>query len=199
MGSKLEGPSRRKGAALIFALALFGLSPAVARYSVEATTAKDWPAAAGKMAVLPAICPADFDCSGMNEEIAERFADREKLAYVGAPTVSQALLDAGTDRLTDENRANLAAALGVQSFFIVVIGSSETTSTGSLATAVGHSVIVTPTTVGKGSLEVRVISPDGRLLAKATGFGESGWRSGVRLMGALFEDVFERLFPEEEE
>lgn len=182
--------------AIIFVLAIFS-SQAWAGYKIEATTAKDWPDSAGKVAVLPAICPADFDCAWLNETITEYFSDRAHPAFVDSTTVSQALLDAGTDQLTEENRANIATTLGVQSFFFVVVGSSEVKITGSTGTTIGRSVIITPTTVGQGSLEVRIISADGKLLAKATGFGTSGWRSGRRLIGAVFEEVLDRLFPEE--
>ncbi len=182
------------------AVLLLAASPAAVAYKVEAITAKDWPSVAGKIAIAPSVCPPDFDCAWLNEVVAEYFAEHEPpVLSVDSQTVSQALLESGTDQLTDANRAQIAEALGVQSFFVVVVGNSEVKSTGAIATSIGHSVIMTPTTVGTGSLEVRVVSPDGKLLAKATGFGESGWRSGRRLIGAVFEDVFYRLFPEEEE
>lgn len=182
---------------ILFAvLALLTTSSAWAGYKIEANTAKDWPSVAGKVAIVPAACPADFDCAWLNKVVGEFFTERPDIGSVDSSTVSQAMMDTGTDQLTDDNRAQIADALGVQSFVLVVVGSSEVKSTGAIATQVGRSVVMTPTSTGQGSLELRVISPDGKLLAKATGFGESGWRTGRRLISALFEKTFERLFPE---
>lgn len=182
----------------IVVLALLHASPAIAGYNVEATTVKDWPGVAGKIAVAPASCPADFDCAWLNETINDYFNDNEHVVFVSSQDVSQAMLDAGVEQLDAEGAKKLAELLGVQSFLLVTVGNAETKQeTGTVATPVyGGGFIITGSRVAQGSVDVRIISSDGKTLAKATGFGESSFRKGKGVVGKVFGRLFERLFPE---
>lgn len=51
----------------------------------------------------------------------------------------------------------------------------------------------------QGSLEVRVVSAEGKLLVNAAGYGESTFRrsSNSSVLGRVFDEIYYRLFPDE--
>lgn len=179
-------------------LALVAPMTATAGYNVEATMARDWPAAAGRIAILPSICPPDFDCASLNETIAEYFYENPDV--VTSDAVSQGMIDIGVEYLDEQNRHAVAEALGVGSFLQVVVGNASESNTGAMAYPVGGTGLVGINAIQRkqGSLEVRVVSADGRLLAKAAGFGESTFRrSSSGVIGRVFDEIYYRLFPGE--
>lgn len=178
-------------------LALAAPLSAMAGYNVDATMARDWPGVAGRIAILPSICPADFDCASMNETVAEYFY--ENSGVVGSEAVSQAMIDIGIEYVDEQNRQALAAELGVMSFLQVVVGNASESTTGAMAYPMGGTGMVGINAIQRkeGSVEVRVVSAEGKLLAKAVGFGESTFRrSSSSVVGRVFDEIYYRLFPE---
>lgn len=187
---------RTLAAVAIFAL-ITPLS-ALAGYNVEATMSRDWPAAAGRIAILPALCPPDFDCASFNETVDDYFY--ENVNVVTSQVVSLGMIDAGIEFLDEDNRQALADELGVGSFMQVIVGNASQSTTGAMAYPVGGTGMVGINAIQRkqGSLEVRVVSAEGRLLAKASGYGESTFRrSSSSVIGRVFDEVYYRLFPEE--
>lgn len=182
--------------AATFALAL--PLTAVAGYNVEATLSRDWPGVAGRIAILPAICPPDFDCAALNETVAEYFYENANV--VTPEAVSQGMIDIGVEILDEGSRQALAEELDVGSFLQVVVGNASESTTGAMAYPLGGSGMVGINAIQKkqGSLEVRVVSAEGKLLAKAAGYGESTFRrSSSSVIGRVFDEIYYRLFPEE--
>jgi hypothetical protein len=50
-----------------------------------------------------------------------------------------------------------------------------------------------PSNRAQGSVEIRVITPDGKSLARGTGFGESGMRKGRGVIGKVFGGLLDEL------
>lgn len=185
---------------LLVAGALLLTAPlgAIAGYNVDATMSRDWPAVAGRIAILPSVCPSDFDCASLNETVAEYFYENSNV--IMPEVVSQGMMDTGIEFLDAETRPLLAQELGVGSFLQVIVGNASESTTGAMAYPVGGGGLAGINAIQRkqGSLEVRVVSAEGRLLAKATGYGESTFRrSSSSVIGRVFDEIYYRLFPEE--
>lgn len=179
----------RKG---LFCIGLFLVAvPAIAGINVQLNTAKDWPSVAGKIAIVPANCPVEFDCATINKVITKRFAKRSDIDSVDLAAVQQALFDISAEELTEQNADQLSKTLGVQSFFLVTVDYSGR----NIGLSSGNSPVAASFEIAQGNISVRVVSPDGKLLARATGFGQSSWVNESQVMANTFEEVFDRLFP----
>jgi hypothetical protein len=188
---------RLKVFAFFTAFALFA-SPSFAGYDVVVNGASGWRGNVGKMAIAPAVCPPEVDCIWLNETIADEVEGySDSLSTVDSTIVSQALFEAGADQLTAENSVLLAEELGVQSFLIVVVGHSGDEQVGALGFPIGSGMFAMGAAKrSQASVEVRIVSADGKLMAKGYGYGDSGFRKKKGVLGKTFAEILAELFPE---
>lgn len=175
-------------------LCLLFSSQLIAGYNVNVAKVKDWSEASGKIAIAPAICPADFDCVWLNETMAD-YVGAEGYPFTAGPMeVSQGMLEAGVETLDGDSARLVADILGVDSFLIVMVGNSETRANSAVAVPVyGGGFIVAPNNRAQGGVEIRVISSGGKSLARGSGFGESGFRKGRGVIGKVFDSLIDEL------
>jgi hypothetical protein len=181
----------------ISALIMAVMSSAHAGYNVDTHTVPGWPKVAGKIAIVPAVCPANFDCVWLNETITDDLEDHENISFISQEQVSQAMLEAGVEQITDANLSKMAGILGAQSFLFVTVGDSDTKQSGAVAAPIARGgFILVPSRVAQGGLDVRIVSAEGKVFAKGTGFGESSFRHGKGVVGKIFEKILDALFPD---
>lgn len=176
-------------------VALLLLSCSVlARYNVTVTKASAWPAAAGKIAILPAMCPSDFDCVWLNEVLGD-YVDDEDYPFVAGPEqVAQAMLDAGVEVLEGEGARIVAEMLGADSFLVTVVGNAESRDDATMAVpAFGGGFLMGSTQRAQGGVEIRVVTAEGKSLARGSGFGESSFKKERRVAGKVFEQLIDEL------
>src|SRR5690606_11773818 len=84
-------------------LALLLLSqPVLAGYNVDVTKVSSWSEVSGKIAIVPAMCPSDFDCVWLNETMADYVTEGYPFT-AGPEQVAQAMLEAGVESLDGES------------------------------------------------------------------------------------------------
>lgn len=180
--------------AIKLCLALLLLSQsALAGYNVDVTKVSNWSEVSGKIAIAPAMCPADFDCVWLNETMAEYVTEGYPFT-AGPQQVAQAMLEAGVESLDGEGAQQIAELLGVDSFLLVVVGNSESTVQSAVAfPAFNGGFVMAPSKRAQGGLEIRVVTSEGKTLARGSGFGESGWRKGRGVIGKVFGNLVDEL------
>lgn len=178
----------------ILLVLMLACQPARAAYNADVSKVANWAEAAGKIAIAPAMCPSDFDCVWLNETMAD-YVGADGYPFTAGPRqVSQAMLEAGVESLDGEGAKQVADLLGVDSILIVAVGNAETRTSSAIAIPIyGGGFMMSPNNRAQGGLEFRVITPEGRTLARGAGFGESGWRKGRGVVGKVFGTLIDEL------
>lgn len=176
-------------------LTLLALLPmlAFAGYNTNVVKTKDWASNARRIAIAPAACPTNFDCAWLNEKISGYVTEGYPFV-VGPNDVSLALLEIGAESLSGDAIAMVAQKLNVDSFLIPVVGNAETKKDSAIAVPTyGGGFIVAQDEHAQGSIEIRVIASNGKLLARGNGFGESGIRRSKGVVAKVFGQLVDEL------
>jgi hypothetical protein len=172
--------------ALLLALASNGVE---ASYSVEVNRLPELENLQ-RIAVVPGVCPADFDCLWAERVVIEKLVALRRFRFepsktvtdakrnlglqpydgesssisapviISAETVRQKMFEAGIIGLDEANRRQVAESLGVDGFLQVIVHGSSKETSGSVGVLIGTIVTMVPSDVSKGGVEVRVISAD---------------------------------------
>lgn len=98
------------------------------------------------------------------------------------------------ETLEGEDAQKVADLLGVDSFLLVVVGNAESHVQSAVALpAFNGGFIMAPNKRAQGGMEIRVVTAEGRTLARGSGFGESGWRKGRGVVGKVFGSLVDEL------
>lgn len=184
------------GERLLLAL-LFLAAPATAGFRIEGGKEESFPAAAGVIAVLPAVCPAKVDCAWLDRQIAGELLRHKEWTFRSANQAKAALQDLGKQTYSDEDRPALAERLGAQTLLVIHLRElvKERPRPGldpDDPTAAGRE----STRVVRGRLEIRAFAAaSGRQLADGTALGDADTGSEKRLLGPMVRQLLDRMFP----
>lgn len=202
--------SIRSSVSVVIAVAIVLIScSARAGYNVSVNTVSDFPSAYHRLAILPAIGPDGFDVLWLEKSVFAQLAQRQVVA-IPADVVRQAIFDLGLEEITPETIAKLGEKLGADAFILSVVGSVNTKVTGAVSTggsgatgtsaggfwssfATGFGATI-PTERNTGSVQISIVTTQGRVLMKGQGFGESDLRSLKGVVGTIYDQIFNRAF-----
>lgn len=190
-------------AAFLFAAWLLPVALA-ADFRIEGGATNDFQQAAGIVAVLPAICPANVDCVWLDRQVEGEILRRKKPEFRSAAAARAALTALGAQEVSAENRTALAASLGAQTLLEIRVRELEKVRTRWKP----DPDEVAPGPTGKsdrgnetdrevrGRLEIRAISAEtGKTLAEGAAFGDAPASSEKKLLGPMLAELMARMFP----
>ncbi len=176
---------------------LFAVAPATAGFRIEGGKEDSFPAAAGVIAVLPATCPATFDCAWLDRQIEGELLRFKEGHFRSAQQAQAALQALGKQVYSAEDRQTLAERLDAQTVLEIhlreLVEIKEGRSSDPDDTMVGgrdgnHTV--------RGRLEIRAYAAaSGQQLADGTAFGDADTGSAKRLVGPMLRQLLDRMFP----
>ena len=190
---KISGKARRLFAAgTVVAL---GSLPGFSGYDVQVTASPEIGTTVKSIAVSPATCPKDVNCVWIERKLEEDLVQYRELTVVSATRVREVMLELGIETIGDESRTTLAAELKVDAFLIPVVGHSGSESEGAVGVWTGTTVIMTDSSVAKGSAELHLVrASDGKALMRGSGFGKSEFRSGKGVVRKVFRQILSKTF-----
>lgn len=177
----------------LFILLVMLPAQAFAGYNANVNKVANWQTAAGKIAIAPAVCPSDFDCTWLNREISG-YVDKKHPFVAGPEQVSQAMLEENVESLDGDGAGRVASRLGVDSFLLVIVGNAETHQQASgVILPAGNGFLMAHGNIAQGNVEIRVVTSEGRSLARGTGHGESGFKKGRKVVGKIVRGLVDEL------
>ena len=166
-----------------------------AGYDVQVTASPEIRTTVKSVAVSPATCPKDVNCVWIERELEEDLVHYRELTVVSATRVRQVMLELAIETINDESRAALAEELKIDAFLIPVVGHSGSESAGAVGVWTGTTVIMTDSSIAKGSAELHLVrASDGKALMRGSGFGESEFRSGKGVVRKVFRQILSKTF-----
>jgi hypothetical protein len=186
--------------AAVLAVCLFA-APARAGegFHIEGTVHDDFPAIAGRVAILPPIAPLELDVTWLDRQLAGQTDSRPKAPLVALREVRAAIARLGIDSAEPIARAPLAAELGVDSFLEMRISNLATWLSAEAEPDPDEGTVLKrkKTDRARARVEVRIVSAKSATTwFEGTTYGTTIARSVQPLLADMFDKLYERAYPE---
>jgi hypothetical protein len=169
--------------------------PTFPGYDVQVTASPEIRSTIMAIAVIPVSCPRDVNCVWIERALLDDLRQYPEFTVVSTSRVREVMLALGVETIDNAARTALADALKVDAFLVPVVGHSGTESQGAVGIWTGTTVIMTDSSVSKGSVELHLLrASDGKALLRGSGFGESEFRSGKGVVRKVFRQILREAF-----
>ena len=168
-------------------------------YHVEGTVHDNFPAIAGRVAILPPFASKDLDVAWLDRQLAGQTDARPKSPLVPLREVRAAIAKLGIDPSEPLARAPLAAELGVDSFLEIRISDLATWVSAEAEPDPEEGTIVKKkkTDRARARVEMRIVSArNATMWFEGKTHGSQIARGVQPLLSDMFDKIFERAYPE---
>lgn len=166
-------------------------------YHVDGTLHDDFPAIAGKVAILPPKVPEEFDRSRLERNLASQTDLRPKAPLIPLREVQAAIARLGVDPSEPATRGPLAAALGADSFLEIRVSDLATWS--SEQGEPGEGTVLKKsrrTDRARARIELRIVSAaEATMWFEGTTHGSMIAKGIDPVLADMLDKLFERAYP----